>query len=331
MDEAELVFGLDYFFDVEHLMRWLIATDMLALTDRIADYDTESFQAICSRFPNYGDSDWNLKRRIRDLFIQEDENAFRKFYFQEMLKDDGWKDVSVRGSGTIKLIPPEHGSKESATQQKPLTRNEAILYLKRCYGPLSAAATESDATVLDASVPESKASVSDASEHLVTDATVSDAPVADASMCAASAAGPSSELVIPPDNETDFNPRRSSSYQSNKSTMMGKMRGRSIFEENEDWESTSSIDDGKKRAKIESDDQPNELIDEDADDNGCAMNISNDVQQHAEKEPDCFTVPEQEMEMTMDLPPVHENGTQFKLTLHQRFQYLFDSSYEVLL
>ena len=74
---TELIFGLDFFFNVHHLLLFLQASGFKALRERPATAGSNSrfWQDIAQRFPNYDSAEWNLQRRMTEALDASDADT----------------------------------------------------------------------------------------------------------------------------------------------------------------------------------------------------------------------------------------------------------------
>lgn len=115
---SSLIYGVDYFFDVFHLVEVFERNPDFISSKKAIPFSELHEIAAKYQKGNFGSpsSNLNLPSRIYQLATQWQYDAFREFYFQEMLNDDGWEVFEVSSESKHKkgakvpvyFIPPEH-------------------------------------------------------------------------------------------------------------------------------------------------------------------------------------------------------------------------------
>lgn len=113
-----MIYGVDYFFDVFHLVEVFERNPDFISSKKAIPFSELHEIAAKYQEGNFGSpsSNLNLPSRIYQLATHWQYDAFREFYYQEMLNDDGWEVFEVSSESKHKkgakvpvyFIPPEH-------------------------------------------------------------------------------------------------------------------------------------------------------------------------------------------------------------------------------
>lgn len=150
---SSLKYGVDYFFDIFHLMEVIILNPEFASNKKaipIEVLDRISLKYNHCNYSEAGDS-MDLPSRIFQLASNLNTQVFDYSYFQEMLVDEGWLAFVLsdprkprKSSQSVYYIPPEHQRRLKITQENFLEfkaekdyftdRRAVIKYVLNYYG-----------------------------------------------------------------------------------------------------------------------------------------------------------------------------------------------------